>query len=60
MLEEAGADPVLDFGHRIAELLRHRLSLQCVDGVGVRRGGHNNERYDCRLRARFLKAIVEA
>ena len=60
MLEEAGADPVLDFGHRIAELLRHHLSLQCIDGVGVRRGGHSNERDNCRLRARLLEAVVEA
>ena len=60
MLEEAGADPVLDFGDGIAELLRHRLTLQCVDGVRVSGGRHDNEHDDCRLRARLLKAIVEA
>ena len=43
MLEEACTDPVLDLRHRVMELLGDRLALQRVDGVRVRRCGHDDE-----------------
>ena len=60
MLEEARTDPVLDLRHRVTELLGDSLALQRVDGVRVRRCGHDDEGNDGRLAACLLQTVVQA
>lgn len=60
MLEQPRTHPTLYVRYRIPQLLRHRLPLQGLDGVGVRLGGHDDECHDRHGGAGFLELVVEA
>ena len=60
MIEQACADLVLDFCDRVAKLFCHGLPLQCINSVRMCRSGHDDERDDCGVGVRLLKAVVES
>lgn len=59
-LEKPRADAVLDLRDGVSELLSDGLAFEGLDGVAVRRGGHDNERDDGDGRLAETKGMVLA
>lgn len=60
MLEDTLSDTFSDLADTLSELSRHSLSFERLDGIGVCRGWHDDERNDGCLGTHLLKSVVQA